>query len=104
MIVSTPLCISSEVMSTLMSGDTPNSMWFMSGSNMGLAEKRTDHPLGNSEEKGSPEPPPVLSPMTMTLGSCFILFTKSLVELYDCRLVSTATGFFFFFLLLDGSR
>lgn len=56
MIVSFPCCISSLVMSTFTSGSMPNSNWFMSGSNIGLAEKRMDHPLGISELKGRPEP------------------------------------------------
>jgi hypothetical protein len=46
----------------------PNSMCFISASKWGLAEKRTLHPLGNSEVKGIPDPPPVLSPMMVTLG------------------------------------
>ena len=81
MMVSIPLLMSSEVMSTLMSGSIPNSRCFMSGSYMGDAEKRTDQPLGSSDEKGRPEPPPVLSPMMMAFGISFILPTKSLVEL-----------------------
>ena len=43
---------------------------------MGLAEKRILQPPGSSEEKGSPEPPPVWSPMKVTLGKAFIYITK----------------------------
>ena len=56
--------------------------------------READRPaLGSSEEKGRPEPPPVLSPMMVTLGSIFILFTKSLVALKERRLVSTTACF-----------
>src|SRR5699024_5421447 len=76
-----------------MSGSIPNSRCCIFASYIGLAEKRTDQPLGSSEEKGRPEPPPVLSPMMVTLGSIFILFTKSLVALKERRLVSTTACF-----------
>lgn len=59
---------SSGEISTLMSGSMPHSICSMSTLKCGLAEKRTVHPLGNSEVKGMPEPPPVLSPMMVTLG------------------------------------
>ena len=59
----------------------------------GHAEKRSDQPLGSSEEKGKPAPPPVLSPTTMTCGKCFTNITNELAALYVRRLVSTATGF-----------
>ena len=50
-------------------GSMPNSICCsMSASRCGLAEKRTPHPLGSSEEKGRPDPPPVLSPTRVTLG------------------------------------
>ena len=67
------------------------------------AEKRTDQPLGSSDEKGSPEPPPVLSPMRMACGIAFILLAKSLAELKACRLVSTATCFCHLTLAVAGS-
>jgi hypothetical protein len=44
---------------------------------MGEAEKRTDQPLGSSELKGSPPPPPVRAPIISTCGSVFITATKS---------------------------
>lgn len=34
------------------SGLIPNSIWFIPASYIGQAEKRTDHPLGSSEERG----------------------------------------------------
>ena len=43
-------CISSEVILTLMSGSIPNSRCCIFASYIGLAEKRTDQPLGSSED------------------------------------------------------
>lgn len=103
MIVS--ICFASSVssISILMSGSIPHSICSMSTLKCGLAEKRTVHPLGSSEVKGIPEPPPVLSPMMVTLGRQLIWLTKSLVALYERRLVRTTT-FFCQRMLLLGSN
>ena len=81
----------------------PNSMCFICASKCGLAEKRTLHPLGNSEVKGIPDPPPVLSPMMVTLGRQRMWLTKSLVALKERRLVNT-TAFYCQRTPLAGSR
>ena len=66
---------------TQVSGLIPNSIWFIPASYIGQAEKRIDHPLGSSEEKGRPEPPPVRSPIMVTKGHSFISRTEVLVAL-----------------------
>ena len=65
-IVSLPFSISSWVIETLYVGSIPNSVCCLFTSSMGDAEKRTPQPLGNSELKGKPLPPPVRSPIVVT--------------------------------------
>ena len=80
---------SSRILSmfTYTSGFIPSSNDFPYLSKWGLAEKRTLQPLGNSDENGSPDPPPVWSPSWMILLSSLSLFklrimlTKSFVAL-----------------------
>ena len=57
------------------------------------AENLTVQPLGNSEVKGMPLPPPVVSPTILTLSSDFMMDTKLFVALKEERLVRTTTGF-----------
>ena len=90
--VSCPRARSSSVMSTFTSGSTPNSVSWPSGLVMGQDEKRMRQPLGNSLVKGSQQPPPVVSPTIVTLGSDFMMATKLLVALNELRLVRTTTG------------
>ena len=73
-------------------GSMPNSVMPPLGDVIGHAEKRTPHPIGNSELNGSPPPPPVFEPMMLTLGIDFITDVKSLAALKQLRLVSTAIG------------
>ena len=79
--VSFPFDLSFSVMETKISGSIPNSICSLLTLYMGDAENRTDQPLGNSDENGKPLPPPVLSPIMVAFGACFITFTKSLVAL-----------------------
>ena len=76
-----------------MSGSMPNSVWLPSVSVIGQAEKRTDHPRGSSLLKGIPLPPPVRSPMTVTLADARRNMTKALAALKVRRFASTTTGF-----------
>src|SRR5574344_989919 len=81
----------------------PNSVQFLSLSYIGQAEKRTFQPFGISLLNGSPAPPPVLSPTTVTFGQQRIYFTNSLAALKTFLLVNTIT-FFCQRTPLDGSR
>ena len=63
------------------SGSIPNSMCCILASNIGLALKRMLQPIGSSLENGSPEPPPVTSPKTITFGISFMLRTNVLAAL-----------------------
>lgn len=74
-------------------GSTPNSVRCPCGSRNGDAEKRMPQPLVSSEEKGMPEPPPVVAPTTVTPGKHFITDTKLLAAEKVERLHSTTTGF-----------
>ena len=93
MSVSLPFKKSAVLMPTRCVGGMPNSVSFPSRSYIGQAEKRTIHPLGSSLEKGSPAPPPVRSPTTVTWGKHSMYFTNSLAALYTPRLVRTTTRF-----------
>ena len=92
MIVSRPRAKSSSVIATAISGSIPSSVDCWRVSYIGHAEKRTDHPLGSSDENGRPAPPPVLSPMIVAPHSR-IYFTNSFAALYTPRLVRTTTRF-----------
>ena len=59
---------------------------------MGHAEKRMLQPFGNSEENGSPAPPPVRSPTMTTLGKWRMYFTNSLAAENTERFTITTTG------------
>ena len=83
---------SSGFMSMRTSGATPNSVSRPWASMMGQEEKRTRQPLGSSLVKGSQQPPPVVSPTTVTWSSDFMIETKLLVALNEPRLASTTTG------------
>ena len=92
--VSTLRCISSELILTLMSDLYRIPDVAISASYMGAGRRSGQTSRwAVRREKGRPEPPPVLSPMMVTLGSIFILFTKSLVALKERRLVSTTACF-----------
>lgn len=94
-IVSCPLMISEGSMSIAhpSEGSTPHSVGLPSASSIEQAEKRIPHPFGSSEEKGIPEPPPVVAPISLTLGMSFIMDAKLLAAEYVDLLVRTATGF-----------
>ena len=91
--VSLPLKKSLNCKPICVSGIIPNSVVRLSLSNTGQAEKRILQPFGSSLLKGSPEPPPVLSPITCTLGQHFIHFTNSFAALYTPRLVRIRPAF-----------
>lgn len=59
---------------------------------IGQAEKRIPQPLGSSAENGMPPPPPVREPMSVTLGSDFMMAAKLLAALKQERLISRAMG------------
>ena len=59
-----------------MCGAMPNSVCCPAVSSMGQAEKRTVQPLGRVLLSGSPEPPPVVSPSTITCGRGFSSIVK----------------------------
>ena len=68
-------------------GSTPNSVSFPFESYIGDALNLTVQPLGNSEVKGIPQPPPVISPTMRTLGKDFIIEAK----LFVCAVCSPVT-------------
>ena len=74
-------------------GAIPISVSLPLASYMGQAENLMPQPHGNSDENGIPHPPPVVAPIMVTCGSCFINATKSLAALKVDRFVRTATGF-----------
>lgn len=57
-------------------GGIPNSVVSPLGSRIGADENRMPHPLGSSEEKGIPEPPPVVAPTILTAGRVRIIETR----------------------------
>lgn len=81
MMVSRSLSRSLSVSCMLQSGSIPNSVLLPCASYIGHAENLTVQPLGSSLEKGSPAPPPVLSPTVMVLGQHLMYFTNSLAAL-----------------------
>lgn len=73
-------------------GATPNSVVLPRASRIEHAENLTPHPHGSSELYGIPLPPPVIEPMTVTLGSSFIMETKLFAAENVLLLASITTG------------
>ena len=81
MSVSMPFAWSALSRAQWLWGSMPNSVCCLCASMVGQALKRTAHPQGSSLVKGSPPPPPVRSPSTVTLSRHFMLRTKTFAEL-----------------------
>ena len=76
-----PCAVASSVRAAGTSAGMPNSVCWRWASYMGQAEKRTLQPMGSELDMGSPEPPPVWSPTSVTLGRVPIQAAKALAAL-----------------------
>ncbi len=101
------MCFSSSASDILIScpGQYLLRMLFLGIEMRAGGEKRTLHPLGSSEEKGRPEPPPVLSPNWM--GDLGPVNSASIDKIIGCTIGTTVGQDNYFFcqrILLEGSR